>query len=131
FALGAAGRVALQAAAGAIDGAAGSAFSTAMTNLDYGRAAETGVGWAAVVGGVTGGIGGYAGAKLAGSSRLSRSPGLWEWLGRMEQGASYAAAGSRIADAGGIIGKAVLKAPGVLAGAAKGGIHFFGPQWSW
>ena len=131
FALGAAGRVALQVAAGVVDGAAGNAFAAWITNLDNGQSAGQGVGWAALVGGITGGVGAGIASKLAGSARFSRGANYAERVNFMPEFGGRGIANARVATSSGIIGKAVLRAPAMLFGAGGKALINFGPQQSW
>ncbi|MEA2488240.1 MAG: hypothetical protein QOH21_32 [Acidobacteriota bacterium] len=75
FALGTTTRAAFMAVAGSIEGAAGSVLQVTLNNLEAGKAAGEGVGWAALFGAVTGAVLSYRGAREAGSAARSRAPG--------------------------------------------------------
>jgi RHS repeat-associated protein len=132
--LGSAERIAFMAYVGALTGAAGNAVGTVLTNLDNGKSASQGVGWAAVVGAGTGGAAGALGEGLSGTfseeapSRIIASddedlvyvqrPGTPGWLR------------TRVVKPGVGI-KFIVKSPPLWFGIGGKALIAYGPQWTW
>lgn len=129
FAIGTTTRAAFMAVAGSIEGAAGSALQVTLNNLEAGRAAGEGVGWAAVFGAVTGAVLGYRGAREAGSAARSRPPREDESFFRFLRGGNEVWQNERVPLVLSTATRIKDKSAGKVAASVAKIYLYYAPQW--
>jgi RHS repeat-associated protein len=131
FVAGSAGRLVFMAFSGVVIGSGSAAFQQFLNNEEYHEPPAEGVGWAAVVGGVFGGLGSAAGELAASSDALTEEQSLEDFqsLPEEKQQGNFWYEGRRAGTS--MWTKLLLKAPGLaFSGGGKVYLHY-GPRWSW
>lgn len=139
YMLGGAARIGAMALMGAATGAAGAAYSTYMTNLDYGRSGTQGIGWATVVGAGTGALGSGASEGLSGTGSFSDPveppPGKIDLDDNrpfeLDADENVVSQPPRRVLKPGLFTKFVVKSQPLWFGIGGKAIIGFGPQWTW